>query len=333
MAVHDNVTELIGRTPLVELHRFGAELPARLVGKLESVNPGGSVKDRIALAMIEAAEKSSELTPGGTIVEPTSGNTGIGLAMVAAAKGYGAVFTMPEGMRVERRRIITAFSARIVLTPTAEGMPGAVEIARRLAADNGWFMPHQFENPANPDAHRRTTAREIRNDLKGGLDAFVAGVGSSGTVTGVGKDLKRRKPSILVVAVEPDESPVLSGGTAGPHRIQGIGPGFVPAILDPAAYDEVMRIRGPSPPRPPAASRRPRAFSPASRAGPPCAPRAGSPSGRRWRTRRSSSSSPTPGSGTSARVFSTISSVPALPDTAARRPIRRTGSPVKRFRR
>lgn len=244
MAVHDDVTELIGRTPLVELHRFGAELPARLVGKLESVNPGGSVKDRIALAMIEAAEKSGALAPGGTIVEPTSGNTGIGLAMVAAAKGYGAVFTMPEGMSVERRRIMTAFGARIVLTPTAEGMPGAIEIARRLAADNGWFMPHQFENPTNPDAHRRTTAREIWNDLKGGLDAFVAGVGTGGTVTGVGKDLKRRKPSILVVAVEPDESPVLSGGVPGPHRIQGIGPGFVPAILDPAAYDEVMRITG-----------------------------------------------------------------------------------------
>ncbi len=244
MAVHDDVTELIGRTPLVELHRFGAGLPARLVGKLESVNPGGSVKDRIALAMIEAAEKSGALAPGGTIVEPTSGNTGIGLAMVAAAKGYGAVFTMPEGMSVERRRIITAFGARILLTPTAEGMPGAVEFARRLAADNGWFMPQQFENPANPDAHRRTTAREIWNDLKGGLDAFVAGVGTGGTVTGVGKDLKRRKPSILVVAVEPDESPVLSGGAPGPHRIQGIGPGFVPAILDPAAYDEVMRITG-----------------------------------------------------------------------------------------
>ncbi len=244
MAVHDDVTELIGRTPLVELHRFGAGLPARLVGKLESVNPGGSVKDRIALAMIEAAEKSGALAPGGTIVEPTSGNTGIGLAMVAAAKGYGAVFTMPEAMSVERRRIITAFGARIILTPTAEGMPGAVEIARRLAADNGWFMPQQFENPANPDAHRRTTAREIWNDLKGGLDAFVAGVGTGGTVTGIGMDLKRRKPSILVVAVEPDESPVLSGGTAGPHRIQGIGPGFVPAILDPAAYDEVMRITG-----------------------------------------------------------------------------------------
>ena len=244
MVVHDNVTELIGRTPLVELHRFGAELPAHLVGKLESVNPGGSVKDRIALTMIEAAEKSGELTPGGTIVEPTSGNTGISLALVAAAKGYGAVFTMPEAMSVERRRIITAFGARLILTPTAEGMPGAIEIARRLAADNGWFMPHQFENPANPDAHRRTTAREIWNDLKGGLDAFVAGVGTGGTVTGIGMDLKRRKPSILVVAVEPDESPVLSGGTPGLHRIQGIGPGFVPAILDPAAYDEVMRITG-----------------------------------------------------------------------------------------
>ncbi|MGD0343369.1 MAG: cysteine synthase A [Acidimicrobiales bacterium] len=244
MVVYDNVTELIGRTPLVELHRFAAELPARLVGKLESANPGGSVKDRIALAMIEAAEKSGALAPGGTIIEATSGNTGIGLAMVAAERGYGAVFTMPDGMSVERRRIITAYGARIVLTPAAEGMPGALEIARRLAADNGWFMPRQFENPVNPDAHRRATAREIWNDLKGGLDAFVAGVGTGGTLTGVGKDLKRRKPSIHVVAVEPDESPVLSGGAPGPHRIQGIGPGFVPAVLDPAAFDEVMRITG-----------------------------------------------------------------------------------------
>lgn len=164
--------------------------------------------------------------------------------MIAAARGYGAVFTMPESLSVERRRIITAYGAGLVLTPAAEGMPGAVEIARRLAADNGWFMPQQFENPMNPDAHRRTTAREIWNDLKGGLDAFVAGAGTGGTITGVGKDLKRRKPSIYVVAVEPDESPVLSGGAPGPHRIQGIGPGFVPAVLDPAAYDEVMRITG-----------------------------------------------------------------------------------------
>ncbi|MFZ0059940.1 MAG: cysteine synthase A [Acidimicrobiales bacterium] len=244
MALHDDVTELIGRTPLVELHRFGAEFPARLVAKLESENPGGSVKDRIALAMIQAAEVSGELLPGGTIVEPTSGNTGVGLAMVAAAKGYGAVFTMPESMSVERRRIIGAYGARIVLTPAPDGMRGAVEEARRLAAEHGWFMPQQFENSVNPEVHERTTALEIWDDLQGGVDAFVAGVGTGGTITGVGRVLKSRHPSVLVVAVEPEESPVLSGGAPAPHRIQGIGAGFVPTILDTAVYDEVVRIGG-----------------------------------------------------------------------------------------
>jgi cysteine synthase A len=242
MAVHPDVTALIGGTPLVELRRFGADMPVRLVAKLESENPGGSVKDRIALAMIEAAEASGDLLPGGTFVEPTSGNTGIGLAMVAAAKGYGAVFTMPESMSVERRSIIAAYGARIVLTPAAQGMRGAIEEAHRLAAENSWHMPQQFENPANPDVHRRTTALEIWDDLDGQLDALVAGVGTGGTITGVGQILKARNPSIHVVAVEPEESPVLSGGPPAPHQIQGIGAGFVPAILDTAAYDEVMQV-------------------------------------------------------------------------------------------
>lgn len=242
MAVHPDVTALIGGTPLVELRRFGADMPVRLVAKLESENPGGSVKDRIALAMIEAAEASGDLLPGGTFVEPTSGNTGIGLAMVAAAKGYGAVFTMPESMSVERRSIIAAYGARIVLTPAALGMRGAIEEAHRLATENSWHMPQQFENPANPDVHRRTTALEIWDDLDGQLDAFVAGVGTGGTITGVGQILKAHNPAIHVVAVEPEESPVLSGGSPAPHQIQGIGAGFVPAILDTAAYDEVMQV-------------------------------------------------------------------------------------------
>jgi cysteine synthase A len=245
MAVHRDVTALIGRTPLVELHRFGSDLPVRLVAKLESENPGGSVKDRIALAMIEAAEASGDLLPGGTFVEPTSGNTGIGLAMVAAARGYGAVFTMPESMSVERRNLIAAYGARIVLTPAAQGMRGAIDEAHRLVAENGWYMPQQFENPANPEVHRRTTALEIWDDLDGQLDVFVAGIGTGGTITGVGQVLKERNPSIHVVAVEPEESPVLSGGSPAPHRIQGIGAGFVPAILDTDVYDEVMKVSAP----------------------------------------------------------------------------------------
>lgn len=245
MTVHGDVTELIGRTPLVELRRFGADLPARLVAKLESENPGGSVKDRIALAMIEAAEVSGTLSSGDTIVEPTSGNTGIGLAMVAAARGYDAVFTMPESMSVERRQLIAAYGARIILTPAAQGMRGALEEASRLAEEHGWFMPQQFENPANPDVHRRTTAREILEELDGHVDAFVAGIGTGGTITGVGQVLKEHDPTTRIVAVEPDESPILSGGPPAPHRIQGIGAGFVPAILDTAVYDEVLRVSAP----------------------------------------------------------------------------------------
>jgi cysteine synthase len=237
-----SVLELIGRTPLVELSRFGADLPVRLLAKVEAANPGGSVKDRIALAMIEAAEEQGRLTPGAHLVEPTSGNTGVGLAMVAAAKGYRVTFTMPESMSVERRALLAAYGADLVLTPAAAGMTGAVSAARELARREGWYMPSQFDNPANPDVHRRTTAQEIWEDTDGEVDVVVAGVGTGGTVTGVGQVLKEKKPEVTVVAVEPAESPVLGGGTAGPHGIQGIGAGFVPAVLDTAIYDEVRTV-------------------------------------------------------------------------------------------
>ncbi|MFI1162809.1 cysteine synthase A [Streptomyces sp. NPDC020801] len=240
--IHPSITALIGRTPLVALHRYGEELPARLVAKLESANPGGSVKDRIALAMIEDAEATGALRPGVRIVEPTSGNTGIGLALVAAAKGYRVTFTMPESMSVERRALLRAYGAELVLTPAAEGMRGAVARASELAGEHGWFMPQQFRNPANPDAHRRTTAQEIWQDTAGQIDVLVAGVGTGGTVTGVGQVLKEKKPEVTVVAVEPAESAVLSGGSAGPHRIQGLGAGFVPEVLDTEVYDTVSRV-------------------------------------------------------------------------------------------
>ncbi|WP_261719636.1 cysteine synthase A [Streptomyces sp. FZ201] len=241
-AIHPSVTALIGRTPLVELRRYGAGLPVRLVAKLESANPGGSVKDRIALAMTEAAEATGRLRPGQRIVEPTSGNTGIGLAMVAAAKGYDVTFTMPESMSQERRALLRAYGADLVLTPAAEGMRGAVARAAELAERYGWFMPQQFANPANPDAHRRTTAQEIWQDTEGGVDVLVAGVGTGGTVTGVGQVLKEKNPEVTVVAVEPEDSPVLSGGAPGPHRIQGLGAGFVPDVLDTGIYDTVCRV-------------------------------------------------------------------------------------------
>ncbi|WP_432837814.1 cysteine synthase A [Dactylosporangium sp. CA-092794] len=240
--VYDDITALIGRTPLVRLARFEPGLPARLLAKLEAANPGGSVKDRIALAMIEAAEASGALRPGGSIVEATSGNTGIGLAMVAAARGYRLALTMPESMSAERRALLAAYGAELVLTPAAAGMRGAIERAHDLAAERGAFMPRQFDNPANPEAHRRTTALEIWNDTDGDIDLFVAGVGTGGTLTGVGQALREKKPGLRVYAVEPDESPVLSGGTPGPHGIQGIGAGFVPAVLDPAVYDEIVRV-------------------------------------------------------------------------------------------
>lgn len=242
MALHPDITALIGRTPLVELRRYGQGVPGRLVAKLESANPGGSVKDRIALAMVEAAERDGRLPEGGTIVEPTSGNTGIGLAMVAAAKGYDAVFTMPESMSLERRKLLTAYGARIELTPRELGMKGAIARAAELVEEHGWFMPQQFENPANPEVHRRTTAEEVWADTGGDLDAFVSGIGTGGTITGVGAVLKERRPSVLVVAVEPEESAVLSGEEPAPHPIQGIGAGFVPDVLDTEVYDEIIRV-------------------------------------------------------------------------------------------
>ena len=242
MPIYPSVLSLIGRTPLVELSRFGADLPVRLLAKLESANPAGSVKDRIALAMVEAAEEDGRLVPGDHLVEPTSGNTGVGLAMVAAAKGYRVTFTMPESMSVERRALLAAYGAELVLTPAAQGMAGAIAAARELAEREGWYLPAQFENPANPEVHRRTTAQEIFQDTAGEVDVFVAGVGTGGTVTGVGQVLKDKKPGITVVAVEPAESPVLSGGAAGPHGIQGIGAGFVPAVLDTGVYDRIQQV-------------------------------------------------------------------------------------------
>jgi cysteine synthase len=242
MTIYPNALSLIGRTPLIALDRFAAGLPARLVGKFEAKNPAGSVKDRIALAIVEAAEAAGALRPGGRIVEATSGNTGIGLAMVAAVKGYGLTLTMPESMSVERRSILAAYGAELVLTPAAEGMAGAVARAEKLAATEGWVLARQFENPANPEIHRRTTALEIWDDTNGEVDLLVAGVGTGGTVTGIGQVLKEKKPSVKVFAVEPAESPVLSGGVKGPHAIQGIGAGFVPEVLDTKIYDEVLKV-------------------------------------------------------------------------------------------
>lgn len=242
MNLHTDVTELIGRTPLVELNRYGADLGARLVAKLESANPGGSVKDRIALAMVEAAERSGELPPGGTIVEPTSGNTGIGLAMVAAARGYRAVFTMPSSMSVERRQLLTAYGATVDLTDPALGMKGAIARAERLRDENGWFMAQQFENMANVEIHRLTTGPEIWADTDGTVDALVSGVGTGGTISGAGAFLREKKPDVHITAVEPLKSPVLSGGDPAPHPIQGLGAGFVPTILDTTVYDEVITV-------------------------------------------------------------------------------------------
>jgi cysteine synthase A len=241
-----SITELIGRTPLVRLNRISDETGAEVLGKLESLNPAGSVKDRIGLAMIEAAERDGLITPGTTtIIEPTSGNTGVALAMVAAARGYDMVLTMPDTMSVERRALLKAYGARLVLTPGSEGMSGAVNRAVEMAKGlDDAFVPQQFENPANPEVHRLTTAEEIWDDTGGEVDAFVAGVGTGGTLTGVGAVLKERRPGVLVIAVEPSDSPVLSGKPAGPHRIQGIGAGFVPKVLDTSVYDEILTATG-----------------------------------------------------------------------------------------
>ncbi|WAH44497.1 cysteine synthase A [Alicyclobacillus fastidiosus] len=238
----DNVLELIGQTPVVKLRHLTGPNDADVYVKLEWFNPGGSVKDRIAKAMVETAEREGRLKPGDTIVEPTSGNTGIGLALVAAAKGYRAVFTMPETMSQERRSLLRAYGAELVLTPGSEGMKGAVNKAAELAAEHGYFMPQQFDNPANPEVHELTTGREIVQQLDGKLDAFVAGIGTGGTITGVGRVLRKEVPSAKVIAVEPATSPILSGGQPGPHKIQGIGANFVPSILEREIYDEVRTV-------------------------------------------------------------------------------------------
>jgi len=238
-----DISELIGDTPMVRLNRLAGPGMAEVLVKLEYFNPGGSVKDRICLSMIADAEKRGVLKKGSTIIEPTSGNTGIGLAMIAAARGYTCILTMPETMSVERRQILKAYGAQIVLTPGAEGMSGAVKRAEELAQKTpGSFMPQQFKNPANPEGHRKTTAPEILDQTGGRLDAFVAGVGTGGTITGVGEALKQHDPKIRIIAVEPKKSPVLSGGQAGPHKIQGIGAGFVPQVLNRAVIDQIIQV-------------------------------------------------------------------------------------------
>jgi len=241
--IANSITELIGGTPLVRINKLSSPGGAQILAKLEFFNPGGSVKDRIGLAMIEAAEEAGLLGPDTIILEPTSGNTGIALAMVAAAKGYKCAFTMPETMSKERRALLRGYGAELFLTPGPDGMGGAIAKARELAAsDSRYFIPQQFENPANPQVHRVSTAEEIWNDTDGGVDIFIAGVGTGGTITGVGEVLKQRKPGVQVIAVEPAASPVLSGGAKGPHPLQGIGAGFVPDILNTQVYDEVIEV-------------------------------------------------------------------------------------------
>ncbi len=244
MKIANNVTELIGNTPLVRLNRITEGCAAQVVAKLEYFNPAHSVKDRIGVSMIEAAEQAGLIGPDTVIVEPTSGNTGIALAMVCAAKGYRCILTMPETMSRERRLLLRAYGAELILTPGSEGMNGAIKKAEELvAANENYFMPQQFKNPANPEIHRKTTAEEIWRDTDGQVDILVAGVGTGGTITGVAEVIKARKPSFRAVAVEPDASPVLSGGQKGPHPIQGIGAGFIPDVLNTSIIDEVVRVK------------------------------------------------------------------------------------------
>ena len=242
MRIYDDVTTLIGNTPLVRLNRITEGAGATVLAKLEFYNPASSVKDRIGVAMIDAAEQSGQLQPGGSIVEATSGNTGIALAMVGAARGYKVILTMPETMSRERRALLRAFGAELVLTPGSEGMKGAVAKAEQIGAETGAVQVKQFANPANPEVHRRTTAREIWEDTDGTVDIVVSGIGTGGTITGVGQVLKEKKPEVRMVAVEPAESPILNGGQPGPHKIQGIGANFVPEILDRDVYDEIIDV-------------------------------------------------------------------------------------------
>jgi cysteine synthase A len=241
MKIYDDITEVFGNTPLVRINRITDGAPANVLAKLEFYNPTSTVKDRIGIAMIDAAEKSGQLKPGGTIVEATSGNTGIALAMVGAARGYKTILTMPDSMSKERRALLRAFGAELVLTPAAEGMKGAVAKAEELGA-SGAVLVRQFENEANPEIHRKTTAEEIWRDTDGNVDAIVAGIGTGGTITGIGQVLKPRRPSLKIFAVEPAASPILNGGKPGGHPIQGIGPNFIPPILDRGVYDEVIDV-------------------------------------------------------------------------------------------
>ncbi len=241
MKIYNDITEVFGNTPLVKINRINDGAPANVLAKLEFYNPTSTVKDRIGIAMVDAAEKSGQLKPGGTIVEATSGNTGIALAMVGAARGYKTILTMPDSMSKERRALLRAFGAELVLTPAAEGMKGAIAKAEELGA-SGAVLVRQFENEANPEIHKKTTAEEIWRDTDGSVDAIVAGIGTGGTITGIGQVLKSRKPSIKIFAVEPAASPILNGGKPGGHPIQGIGPNFIPPILDRSVYDEVIDV-------------------------------------------------------------------------------------------